>query len=311
MMMAETIIKNGALKDEPTARLFSEGSFEAWKKDKKNAFEYVNAAPQLEFPVLNQCPKDSLKELQTRCAQVNYAVYQVSEPSSDLEKVTSDLVSFAANFGLSLKEDHRSAGENGVVALTPSAEKSKKGYIPYTPRALNWHTDGYYNPSDTPIKAFLLHCHRPAESGGVNELIDPEIALMRMYEADPAMVEAFFHPEAMVIPANEEKNGTIRPASVGPVFFFDDVSGRLQMRYTARTRSIEWREDSATQAAVQWMHEWLATDDPYKVQIKLKAGQGILNNNVLHNRTGFADDPEGSEHRVMLRVRFHDRIEEN
>lgn len=311
MTTTETSIKNGTLNAEICMRLFPQGSFEAWKKAKKNVFECVNAAPQIEFPTLNQCPKESLDELKKRCAGVNYAVYQVSEPSEDLENVTSELVSFAANFGLSLKEDHRSAGENGVVALTPSSEKSKKGYIPYTPKALNWHTDGYYNPSDAPIKAFLLHCHRPAASGGVNELIDPEFALMRMYETDPAMVEAFFHPKAMVIPANVEKDGKVRPASVGPVFFFDDVSGRLQMRYTARTRSIEWRDDAATRDAVQWMHEWLVSDEPYKVRIKLKAGQGILNNNVLHNRTGFADDPEGAQHRVMLRVRFHDRIGEN
>ena len=83
------------------------------------------------------------------------------------------------------------------------------------------------------------------------------------------------------------------------------------MRYTARTRSIEWRDDPATRDASQWMREWLVSDEPYKLRIKLNAGQGILNNNVLHNRTEFFDEPASSKHRVMLRVRFHDRIGEN
>jgi hypothetical protein len=33
---------------------------------------------------------------------------------------------------------------------------------------------------------------------------------------------------------------------------------------------------------------------------------GILCNNVLHERTGFADDPEHP--RVILRARYHERI---
>ena len=310
-MTAKTSIKNGNLKSVLETHLFEGGSFERWSSAKKNIFEALNAAPQIEIPSLNQCPRDSIVELKRRCSQVNFAIYQMTQPSEDLEKTVTDLVSFTSLFGLSLQEDHRSGGQNGVVALTPSAEESKKGYIPYTPRAINWHTDGYYNPAGSPIKSFLLHCHRPAESGGVNEVIDSEIAFMRMYEADPAMVAAFFHPQAMVIPENVEKNGSVRPPSVGPVFFFDESSGRLQMRYTARTRSIEWRDDPATRDASQWMREWLVSDEPYKLRIKLNAGQGILNNNVLHNRTEFFDDPASSKHRVMLRVRFHDRIGEN
>ena len=308
--MSETVIKNRVNESYPWIRLFQDGTFEQWKNLKKKVFIYVNAAPPTVVDSLENCDSDSVSRMKEHCSQVNFAVYEAKAADLSVAETGKALIKFAANFGLKLREDHRSAAENGVVALTPSSEKSKKGYIPYTPRALNWHTDGYYNSPDNQIKGFFLHCYRPAEAGGENELIDPEIALMRLYEADPSMLEAFFHPEAMTIPANVEPNAKVRPPSVGPVFFFDDKSGRLQMRYTARTRSIEWRDDPATQDAAAWMHEWLESDDPYKVRIRLKAGQGILNNNVLHNRTGFDDDPSSESKRTMLRVRFHDRAEE-
>lgn len=308
--MPATALENSENKNTPWMRLFEKKSFEEWKNIKKNAFEYVNAAPPINFDSLDSADTDSVSRMKKQCASVNFAVYEVQDTDLSVEETGKALLNFAARFGLKLREDHRSASENGVVALTPTSEKSKKGYIPYTPRALNWHTDGYYNPADNQIKSFFLHCYRPAEAGGVNELIDPEIAVMRLYEADPKMLEAFFHPQAMTIPANVEPSGKVRPPSVGPVFFFDEDSSRLQMRYTARTRSIEWRDDPATKEAVAWMHEWLAADDPYKVRIRMKAGQGILNNNVLHNRTGFDDDPSSESKRTMLRVRFHDRAEE-
>ncbi|MFC3117382.1 hypothetical protein ACFOHS_00195 [Jhaorihella thermophila] len=58
------------------------------------------------------------------------------------------------------------------------------------------------------------------------------------------------------------------------------------MRYTARTRSIEWRDDPTTRAAEAWLRDHLVRGDPLTCTLRLDAGQGILNNNVLHDRTG-------------------------
>ena len=309
--MTEMLIKNSPLESTPWLDPASEELYEAWKNQKKKIFENVNAAPPVAVESLQNCSRESVIELKARCAAINFGVYEIAPDGKSPEETGKALLEFAALFGLRLKEEHRSGGEDGVVALTPTSEKSKKGYIPYTPRALNWHTDGYYNLQETPIKGFILHCHTQALNGGVNEIMDPEIAYMRLRDTDPAMLAAFFHPEAMTIPENVEPNGKVRPASVGPVFFTDNKTGRLQMRYTARTRSIEWRDDPATLEAADWMRNWLNGDDEYKIRTRLKAGQGVLNNNVLHNRTGFEDDPEEGKRRVMLRVRFHDRIEEN
>ncbi len=116
------------------------------------------------------------------------------------------------------------------------------------------------------------------------------------------------HPGAMTIPENLEPDGKLRPVSTGPVFLADPATGRLQMRYTARTRSIEWRDDPLTREAVDWLGDWLASDEPLMLSGRLAAGEGLLNNNVLHNRSGFEDGADATRARVMLRVRFMNRI---
>ncbi len=161
------------------------------------------------------------------------------------------------------------------------------------------------------MKSFILHCHRPSATGGENQLADPEAVYLRMREENPDFVRALMHPEAMTIPENREPDGSLRPASVGPVFFADDVSGRLQMRFTARTHSIEWRQDTTTQKATEWLNGWLQSDDPLIRNIRLDPGQGIVCNNILHNRTGFRDETGAESTRVILRVRFHERLRED
>ena len=49
------------------------------------------------------------------------------------------------------------------------------------------------------------------------------------------------------------------------------------------------------------------------LQMRLDAGQGILNNNVLHDRTPFQEDAQdetakAASGRLILRVRFHNRV---
>ena len=80
------------------------------------------------------------------------------------------------------------------------------------------------------------------------------------------------------------------------------------MRYTARTRSITWRDDPMTKDAVNALVKILNGNDQLMLTGRLDAGQGILCNNVLHNRTGFDPDPKNQSARVIFRVRFHNRV---
>lgn len=243
-----------------------------------------------------------------RLLRCNMAIYKVPDALADDEaRLRPALISFLASFGLVSCENHRSAENDGFVEIEVSEEPSKRGFIPYTTRPLNWHTDGYYNPTDAPIRAMLLHCARSAARGGVNALLDPEIAYIRLRDENPGWIEALMHPEAMTIPASVEEDGSERPPSIGPVFIVDPEDGQLVMRYTARGRNIEWRDSSDTKQAVAFLNKLLtAGREPLVFTLRLAPGEGLICNNVLHTRTGF-DDGEDSRRRV-LRARFASRV---
>ena len=140
------------------------------------------------------------------------------------------------------------------------AETAARGeFIPYTDRPIRWHTDGYYNPPQRRIRAMVLHCVGEGGHGGENGLMDHEIAYLALRDEDPAHVRALMREDAMTIPERTDEDGVARPAQSGPVFSVDAASGALHMRYTARTRSIEWNPDPAVRAAVAALERLLAT----------------------------------------------------
>ena len=254
-------------------------------------------------------PSDSERaELVRLCRLTNGVLYEAANMAQDDEAVREQLLGFSHAMGLRIAEKHRSAGSHGIVALKVTDAERQRGYIPYSRRPMNWHTDGYYNSPDQKIRAMVLHCVRPARDGGSNQFFDPEIAYIRLRDENPDYIGALMHPAAMTIPENREADGSVRPASIGPVFSFDPDTGALEMRYTARTRSIEWRDDALTHEAVAFLAGVLASDDPCIQSVRMRAGQGYLCNNTLHNRTGFDPDKSVDSTRLIYRIRFHNRI---
>lgn len=280
-------------------------SYRRWRAVKLDLAERFLKLEPVAVKSLAEPTDSEASEIAQRCEAINFAHY-VTDAAGNSGIVAVSLRRFADRFGLRIAEKHRSAGEAGIVALQPSQEAGKRGYIPYSASALKWHTDGYYNAPEDRISAFVLHCVRAAGEGGENRILDPEILYIRLRDEHPEHLRALLHPQAMTIPENRETDGTTRPASVGPVFYPDPDSGRMQMRYTARTRSIAWRDDPATQAAQAGLRDYLDCGDPLGCKVRLDAGQGILNNNVLHDRTGFAAGADSS--RLLYRVRFHNRV---
>ena len=239
-------------------------------------------------------------------ARANMAVYACRKLVGDEQAQRQGVLAFGAQLGLRVAEDHRSREADGIVRIELADSGGRAGYIPYTNRAIAWHTDGYYNyhGPDRAIFAMLLHCARDA-AGGENGLLDHEIAYIRLRDEDSGHIEALCDPQAMTIPANVEADGKVRPANVGPVFFFEPRSARIAMRYTARTRSIEWRDAPRVKAAAAALGRILASE-PLVLRTKLEPGMGLVCNNVLHDRTGF--ETSSREGRLLYRVRYHDPI---
>ena len=87
--------------------------------------------------------------------------------------------------------------------------------------------------------------------------------------------------------------------------FSIDEDGALHMRYTARTRSIEWKQDAATRDAAALIGEILA-GSPHVWRVRMEAGMGLVGRNVLHDRQAFEEEPDSP--RLVLRARFTDAV---
>ena len=189
---------------------------------------------------------------------------------------------------------------NPVAPANPAAR-----YIPYTDRALGWHTDGYYHPPQRRIRAFALHTLRAAPSGGENRLLDHEILYLLLRDRDPALAAGLFAADALTIPPGLGAGGGARAAQTGPVFWF--AAGRLQMRLTLRPRHAQWK--ASTRAAAADIKAILDDpESPFVTTRRLRAGEGILCNNIPHNRAAFTRPPAGQPGRLTLRARFYDCI---
>ena len=152
----------------------------------------------------------------------------------------------------------------------------------------------------------VLHCVRNASHGGENQLMDHEMAYLLLRDEDPQHIRALMQPDAMTIPERVDEKDGVRPAQSGPVFSLD-AHGNLHMRYTARTRSIAWKQDAATKAAVAALENLLASDTQHIFKGRLEPGMGLLCNNVLHDRSAFNDNPTHFP-RMLYRARYLDRI---
>ena len=243
------------------------------------------------------------------CARANMAIYRTKSSEDGKAPDSSLVVEMGRQLGLSRLDQNLYAEDDGISALQVSAQRRQHEYIPYSNRAIRWHTDGYYNPPERKIHGMLLHCARPAVRGGENALMDHEMLYLQMRDENPDYIAALMQDDVMTIPANVEDGVEIRAEQSGPVFSVDQQGGHLHMRYTARTRSIVWKPDAATQAAVKCLERLLTEDSPYCFKKRFVAGEGIISNNVLHTRTAFEDDAGDQQGRLVYRARYYDRVE--
>lgn len=284
--------------------LANSSAYQQWREQKLAT--YPGQIDELIVPVnnINCLVADEYEALLQLCRRTNMAIYK-----SDQALVSKDALQVVcATFGLSRLDKNLYADDEGISALQVSAGNRKYDYIPYSDKAIRWHTDGYYNKLENKIGAMVLHCVSPALSGGENALLDHEMVYLLMRDANPEYIAALMQPDVMTIPANIEAGIEIRPAQSGPVFSVDAESGNLQMRYTARTRSIQWKQDGMVQNAVRYLEALLNSDLPVIFRYRLGPNEGILSNNVLHSRTSFDNGLTVAEQRLIYRARYFDRI---
>jgi alpha-ketoglutarate-dependent taurine dioxygenase len=287
-----------------SSSLMGENGYREWKKSKLKSCPQSAEELLVEIGGLVNISDAEKAAINSTCRRSNMVIYRCRDDFVDRAAVKA----FAANFGLKRLDHHLCTNADGVseISVASEGEGPRTEYVPYSNRSLSWHTDGYYNHKERQINAIVLHCAQNASTGGENALFDPEMAYIRLRDEDPRFITAFEHPECMTIPANVGTEGEIRAAVCGPVFSYD-VGGALHMRYSARKRNIRWRDDDVTRVARDFLTEILADESGPVFHYRLQAGEGLISNNVLHNRTAFTD--AAGHNRLLYRARFFDRIE--
>lgn len=282
-----------------------ESRYQDWRTAKLAGYPRSVDDLVVEIGGLGRLSETERAAILARFPRCNMAIYACRDETADRAAVAQ----FAARFGLRRLDHHLCVNDDGVSELSVAGSGVRTGYVPYSNRSLSWHTDGYYNDLSRPVRAVVLHCAETAATGGENALLDPEIAYIRLRDENPAFITALEHPECLTIPANTGEDGTdeIRPEVCGPVFSRDPRSGALHMRYSARKKNIRWRDDQLTREALGFLTELLAAAEGPVLRYRLRAGEGLISNNVLHNRTAFEDGP--GQRRLLYRARYYDRVE--
>jgi hypothetical protein len=240
-------------------------------------------------------------EIHRRVRQTNMAIYTGKTGTDTSKDIVREL---GQQFGLRDLDHNMCADGDAITSLKVASDALHEGYIPYSDKPIAWHTDGYYNAPAQQIRGLILHCVEPADQGGANRLLDPELVYIELRDENPDYILTLMQPDVMTIPANQVDGEELRPSRSGPVFSIQR-DGRLHMRYTARKRNVIWKDDEAVRRAAEALTRVLDQNREMHFEARLEAGQGLICNNVLHTRTAFQN---GEHERLVYRARYYDRI---
>jgi hypothetical protein len=288
--------------------LNNQAAFKQWFDDEKAAYDRRGIS---DFELLVDINADgsisdqALNTIRSQVDDYNFALYRLDDKSLDHLATVKNI---GRQMGLKELDKNLCAREDRITQLSVKEQGQAATYIPYSNKAIGWHTDGYYNPMHQRVLAMVLHCERPALSGGVNQLLDPDMVYIHLREEDPRFIQALSDPGVMCIPENVQDGELIRPKTCSAVFLIEQEQDDavLAMRFSKRKRNIDWAEDSLTQEALDCLFEYLDADTPYHIEYRLNAGEGVINNNVLHTRSAFEDNEQ--HRRIYYRARYYNRI---
>ena len=248
---------------------------------------------------LSGSEKEALSDRLCRCNMAVYVLPRGQDPGKAFMR------RLGRAFGLERLDANPYSDDDAITSLAVKSPDRGAVYIPYTNRPIHWHTDGYYNRPDQQISGLILHCAHAASEGGVNRIMDPELVYIALREANPAHIKVLMAANAMTIPANDVNDFVSRESRSGPVFSVA-ADGSLHMRYTARKRHVIWDDAPALQAALAALRVILDAPEQGFTH-KLAAGQGLICNNVLHDRSGFTNGNDAPP-RLLYRARYFDRV---
>ncbi len=278
--------------------------YRRWRDAKLDAYPETLGDLVVEVNDPRKLKDSEHQKLLSLCQKANMVIY-ASQTGDDPDPEIP--LSMGRAFKLVDLDHNWLADKSGLTSLKVVDEGSRQNFIPYSNKAINWHTDGYYNTAEKQIHGLNLHCVMPAPDGGENRLMDQEIVYIKLRDENPDYIQTLMADDVMIIPPRMGKEGNVaRKEESGPVFSVDPVTGDLHMRYTIRTQNVIWKQDPFTQEALKRLAYWLECDSKYSYQGKLESGMGLVCNNVLHDRSAFEDSD--TQKRLIYRARYYARL---
>ena len=166
--------------------LENEGAYQAWRARKLKIRQQLSPDRVFELDQQARLPQSLLEQARLQVDAYNFVLFQ-----SGVEMDKKAFLELNHQFGLYRLDSNLGADEDSVTSLhVVAASDERAQYIPYTNRALNWHTDGYYNPHERRINAFALYCVHQAERGGGNHLFDHEWMYITIRDREPDLLAA-------------------------------------------------------------------------------------------------------------------------
>jgi hypothetical protein len=278
------------------------GEYKRWRDGK-----LANASTKIEACLIEisnpfELARSEKDRINILCQQNNFALFNIEQQNNYPQAI----IAINKQLGLTDYDLHLYAQDQGLAHITQSVKKDQAEFIPYTDKAIGWHTDGYYNTIAQRIRAFSLFCVTPANRGGENQWIDQQMVYLQLRESNPDVAKALTHIQAMSIPEHVVNGVVRRKTSIGAIFFIDESSSQLYMRYTQRKKNIKFLDSQEVKQAVTVLDAHLSVTTEYHFSHTMTANQGMLCNNILHKRSGFINNLLNP--RLLLRGRYFNRL---
>ncbi len=272
--------------------------YKRWEENKLNSFTSKMDNLMVEIAEAESLKKSEKIKIKSLLHQHNLVFYEFKSMKNTSSNA---LLSLSEQLGLEDFDYNPKSDKTGLTPITVHNDlNTDDEYVPYTTKPLNWHTDGYYNLLDESIHSWLLHCDKPAKQGGENEFLDHEIAYI-LFNRVNTNISSLMDNNAYVIPKNIK---TGRSSVNSYVFSFNNVYGKLHMRFTMREKNIHWNKNIANE--INELKQIIQNSKNYQIKYKLDSGQGAITNNILHNRSSFTNSD--NQTRLIYRIRSKKRV---
>ena len=159
-------------------------AYAAWRRRKIDSAATSLAELTVEVKDPRMLTAAERSALLAHCARANMAVY-ASDSASFADPADKEIPrQLGRQLGLRTLDSNYLADDDGISALTVAEAGTRREFIPYTDRAINWHTDGYYNPPARTVRGMILHCVRSAAAGGETQVLDHEMVYLLLRDEE-------------------------------------------------------------------------------------------------------------------------------